>query len=99
MDRCMQVRTYRPYVYIHTYRYVYTHVRMYTNVWVFVPMYVSMHVCTSILGLRGRNPPDFGLGSCGRRGSWGHGRIVKHYCILSCTESRFESGDFSREIE
>ena len=31
----------------------------------------------------------------GRGGSWtGRGRVVKHYYILSCTGSMFESGDF-----
>ena len=29
----------------------------------------------------------------------GRGRVVKHYYILSCTGSIFESGDFSSEIE
>ena len=26
--------------------------------------------------------------------SWGRGRVVKYYYILSCTGSMFESGDF-----
>jgi len=32
-------------------------------------------------------------------GSGGRGWVAKHYYILSCTGSMFESGDFSSEIE
>ena len=45
-------------------------------------------------GLGVSRPPDFGLGVVG-----GHGRVVKHYCILSCTGSMFESDVFSSKIE
>jgi len=46
-------------------------------------------------GLGVSRPPRFWAG--GRRA--GRGRFVKHYYILSCTGSMFESGDFWSEIE
>ena len=53
------------------------------------------HTGALILGL-GVATTRFWAG-CRRRlagGRWGCGRVVKHYYILSCTGTMFESGDF-----
>ena len=45
------------------------------------------------MGVGGVTTPRFWAGESG-----GRGRVVKHYYILSCSGSMFESGDFSNEI-
>ena len=60
---------------------------------------VSIVIGVNPGGLGVATPQSFGRGSWGSQGgsqggSWGCGRVVKYYYILSCTDSMFESGDF-----